>query len=237
MSLGRKVVAAPARIWRNWPLWGGLVAMLLLAKHAWVLFAPVERTVPSTTLATQSAKAEQLFGVVSATPSSPLNGIRPIGIFASKENGFAVMQTEKGQVGVGVGGQVVPGVRLVETHSDYVILERNGVRQRSDLSKTAAPAGANPPSLDATPVRSDPALAVQAQVLNQIAAEQKTALQQQSDAGHAGVSASGGAPLHDAATGRSDPAPAAQGQVSNQLTAEQKVILQQQQQEMRKVKP
>ena len=69
MSLGRKVFAAPARLWMNWPLWGGLLAMLLLAKHVWVLFAPAEHAVPGTTVATQSAQAEQLFGTVSTTTS------------------------------------------------------------------------------------------------------------------------------------------------------------------------
>ena len=81
MSLGKKVFAAPARLWMNWPLWGGLLAVLLLTKHAWVLFAPAEHAIPGTTVATQAAQAEQLFGVVSTTTSSAsLNGIRPIGI-------------------------------------------------------------------------------------------------------------------------------------------------------------
>ncbi len=174
MSLGRKVLAAPARLWMNWPLWGGLLAMLLLAKHAWVLFAPAEHAVPGTATPTQSAQTEQLFGVVNtATSSASLSGIRPIGIFASKKNGFAVMQTETGQVGVGLGGQVVPGVRLVETHPDYVILDRNGVQQRVDLSKAPAATG------DISPVRSDPAVAVPTQILNQLTPEQKAMLQQQ----------------------------------------------------------
>ena len=139
MSLGKKVFAAPARLWMNWPLWGGLLAVLLLTKHVWVLFAPAEHAIPGTTVATQSAQAEQLFGTVSTTTSSAsLNGIRPIGIFASRTKGFAVLMTESGQVGVGLGGEVVPGVRLVETQPQYVILERNGVRQRVDLSLAPA---------------------------------------------------------------------------------------------------
>ena len=64
MSLARKVFAAPARLWMNWPLWGGLLAMLLLAKHTWVLFAPAEHAVPGATTSAQSAQAEQLFGSV-----------------------------------------------------------------------------------------------------------------------------------------------------------------------------
>lgn len=180
MSLARKVFAAPARLWMNWPLWGGLLAMLLLAKHAWVLFAPAEHAVPGTTTSTQSAQAEQLFGSVNtATSTASLNGIRPIGIFASRKNGFAVMQTENGQIGVGVGGQVVPGVRLAETHSDYVILERNGVQQRVDLSQAPSAAGGITPVHDAVTVRGDPTAAAQVQMLNQFTPEQRTILQQQ----------------------------------------------------------
>jgi hypothetical protein len=170
----------------NWPLWGGLLAMLLLAKHVWVLFAPAEHAIPGTTVATQSAQAEQLFGTVStASSSASLNGIRPIGIFASRKNGFAVMQTETGQIGVGLGGQVAPGIRLVETHADYVILERNGVQQRVDLSKAPVAAGGISPAQDAvpvraaTPVRRDPIPAAQDQMLDRFTPEQRAILQQQ----------------------------------------------------------
>ncbi len=174
MSLGRKLFAAPAKLWMNWPLWGGLLAMLLLSKHAWVLFAPAEHAVPGTTIAAQSAQAEQLFGSVSTSnASASLNGIRPIGIFASRKNGFAVLMTETGQIGVGVGGQVAPGVRLMETHADYVILEREGVRQRVDLSKAPAAAGM------VSPVHSDAEPDAKIQMLNQLTPEQRKILQQQ----------------------------------------------------------
>jgi general secretion pathway protein C len=180
MSLARKVFAAPARLWLNWPLWGGLLATLLLAKHAWVLFAPSEHAVPSTAIAAQPVQAGQLFGTVSAaTSTASLNGIRPIGIFASRKDGFAVMQTENGQVGVGVGGQVVPGIRLVETHPRYVILERNGIQQRVDLGQ--APAGANgiTPVQAAEPVHAGPGASTPMQMLDQLTPEQRMILQQQ----------------------------------------------------------
>lgn len=178
MSLGRKVFAAPARLWMNWPLWGGLLAMLLLAKHAWVLFAPAERAIPATTNATGSVQAEQLFGVVStANAAASLSGIRPIGIFAHSKHGFAVMMTERGQVGVGMGELVVPGVRLVETHADHVVLERNGVRQRVDLSKASAATGG---ITTATPaVRGMTVPPAGGQMLDQLTPEQQAILQQQ----------------------------------------------------------
>ncbi len=182
MSLGRKVFATPARLWMNWPLWGGLLAMLLLAKHAWVLFAPAERAIPDTAISTQPAQAEQLFGTVStASSSASLNGIRPIGIFASSKNGFAVMMTETGQIGVGLGGQVAPGVRLVETHADHVILERNGIRQRVDLSKAPVPAGGVTPAGVAAPARGDLAPAAPEQALNLTPGQQAILQQQQQE--------------------------------------------------------
>jgi general secretion pathway protein C len=180
MSLGKKVFAAPARLWMNWPLWGGLLATLLLAKHAWVLFAPAEHAVPATTIAAQSAQAEQLFGTVdTSTTSASLNGIRPIGIFASRKNGFAVMQTDTGQVGVGLGGQVVPGVRLAETHADYVILERNGVQQRVDLSKAPAATSGVTPTTPTPQVRGMTVPPAGGQMLDQLTPEQQKILQQQ----------------------------------------------------------
>lgn len=180
MSLGKKGIAAPARLWMNWPLWGGLLATLLLAKHVWVLFAPAEHALPGTALSTQSAQTEQLFGTVRTTTSSAsLSGIRPIGIFASRKNGFAVMMTETGQVGVGLGGEVVPGVRLVETQADYVILERNGVQQRVDLSRAPAATGGITPARDAAPVRGMTVPPAGGQLLDQLTPEQQTILQQQ----------------------------------------------------------
>jgi len=189
MSLGKKVFAAPARLWMNWPLWGGLLAMLLLAKHVWVLFAPAEHAVPGTMVAAQSAQAEQIFGIVNtSTASASLNGIRPIGIFASRKNGFAVLMTDTGQIGVGLGGEVVPGVRLVETQPDYVILERNGVRQRVDLSKAPAATDGITQAQDTVQVRgftAPPAMRgmtvppAGGQLLDQLTPEQQSILQQQ----------------------------------------------------------
>jgi general secretion pathway protein C len=164
----------------NWPLWGGLLATLLLAKHVWVLFAPAEHAVPGTTVAAQSVQAEQLFGTVSTTTSAAsLNGIRPIGIFASRINGFAVMMTETGQLGVGLGGEVAPGIRLVETHADHVILERNGVKQRVDLSKAPAATGGITPANAAPKVRGMTVPPAGGQLLDQLTPEQQTILQQQ----------------------------------------------------------
>ena len=143
MLLERKLFTAPTRLWMNWPLWGGLLATLLLAQHAWVLFAPAERALPGNTAIPPSDRTGQLFGVenVSSATTSSLDGIRPVGIFSHSTRGFAVMQTPTGQRGVGLGSEVAPGIRLIEAHADHVILERNGSKQRVDLSASSATDG------------------------------------------------------------------------------------------------
>jgi general secretion pathway protein C len=179
MSLDKKVFAAPARLWMNWPLWGGMLAMLLLAKHAWVLFAPAERAVPTTSLSAEPAQAGQLFGEISKQDATAsLNGIRPIGIFAHPKHGFAVMMTDRGQVGVGQGSEVAPGIRLVETHADHVVLERNGTRHRVDLDKAPVASGISP--APASPqVRGMTVPPAGGQMLDQLTPEQQVILQQQ----------------------------------------------------------
>lgn len=152
MLLERKVFTAPARLWLNWPLWGGLLAMLLLAQHAWVLFAPAERSLPGNTAIPSSNRTGQLFGTsdTGKTTTSSLDGIRLIGIFAHATRGFAVMQTPSGQRGVGLGSEVAPGIRLIETHADHVILERSGAKQRVDLPVLAPAGGITPAQTVAT---------------------------------------------------------------------------------------
>lgn len=177
MSLDRKVFAAPARLWMNWPLWGGLLAMLLLAKHAWVLFAPPERAIPAaaTTLSTHSA---QLFGAIDTTnAAASLDGIRPIGIFAHSRHGFAVMLTGSGQVGVGLGELVAPGIRLVETNADHVVLERNGMRQRVDLGQAPAATGGITQAVRSVHGMTVPPAG--GQLLDRLTPEQQAILQQQ----------------------------------------------------------
>ncbi len=160
MSLESKAFTAPARLWHNWPVWGGSLAMILLAQHVWVLFSPAERALPGNTAIPESSRTGQLFGSAGArsAATASLDGIRPIGIFAHSQRGFAVMQTPAGQRGVGLGNEVAPGIRLIETHANHVILERDGVRQRVDLSVTTA-AGITvqtpdepSPKADATPL-------------------------------------------------------------------------------------
>lgn len=164
----------------NWPLWGGVLATVLLAQHAWVLFAPAERALPGNTALPPAEHAGQLFGAESAPTSSAssLDGIRPIGIFAHSTRGFAVMQTPGGQRGVGLGSEVAPGIRLVETHTDHVVLERNGVRQRVDLATVSVKDGITSAAPDAIRQAANPQRSENAPPLDSMPPEQQQMMKQ-----------------------------------------------------------
>ncbi|BBJ00425.1 hypothetical protein FGKAn22_21170 [Ferrigenium kumadai] len=139
-----------ARLSLPWHGLGALALGVLLARWSWVLFAPhatATAMVPEYAIAAESG---QLFGVA-ASAVSPVAGlalpdVRLIGVFAARvgQPGFAVLKLDdKQQVGVAVGGGVVPGTKLMEVHPDYVLLERAGVQQRVNLEgKSAGAAGA-----------------------------------------------------------------------------------------------
>jgi hypothetical protein len=189
MLLERKVFTAPARLWMNWPLWGGLLATVLLAQHAWVLFAPAERALPGNTSIPLSNRTGQLFGTANSSgpATSSLDGIRPIGIFAHSTRGFAVMQTPDGQRGVGLGSEVTAGIRLVETHADHVILERNGVRQRVDLAAAPSTRGITSAAPVATRQAADPQLTANAPLLESLPPKQQQMMRQMLQNNHRGL--------------------------------------------------
>lgn len=192
MLLERKVFTAPARLWMNWPIWGGLLATMLLAQHAWVLFAPAERALPGNTSIPLSNRTGQLFGAANNTnnaATSSLDGIRPVGIFAHSTRGFAVMQTPTGQRGVGLGSEVAPGIRLVETHADHVVLERSSIRQRVDLSAASAADGivVSPPAPTVVQQTQSPQLTANAPLLDRLAPEQQTMMKQMLQNNHRGL--------------------------------------------------
>ena len=191
MLLDSKVFTVPARLWMNWPLWGGLLATLLLAQHVWVLFAPAERALPGDTDIPTSNRTGQLFGTANApgTSTSSLDGIRPVGIFAHSTRGFAVMQTPNGQLGVGLGSEVAPGIRLIETHADHVILERNGARQRVDLSAAPAADGIVAPTPTPTVIRQleNPQLNANAPQIESLVPEQQIMIKQMLQNNHRGL--------------------------------------------------
>lgn len=132
-----------------WRVLGALVLGVVLAKWSWILFAPHATTTAALPEHTVVVEAGRLFGVaVSGIPSDEgavLPNVRLVGVFAAGKGkpGFAVLKLDdKQQMGVAVGDSVVSGIRLLEVHPDYVLLERAGLHQRVNLeSKIAGAAG------------------------------------------------------------------------------------------------
>lgn len=125
-----------------WRGLGALVLGVLLARWSWILFAPHATAIAVAPEHASAVEAGRLFGAA-ASGVSPAGGmalpnVRLTGVFAGKP-GFAVLKLDgKQQVGVAVGEYVAPGVKLLEVHPDYVLLERAGVQQRVNLEEKAA---------------------------------------------------------------------------------------------------
>lgn len=147
-----------------WRLLGALVVAALLAKWAWLLFAPRTLSIAPAPEQTATVEAGKLFGtaaaVVAPTPVSRgmettlLPNARLAGIFAAESgrSGFAVLKLDdKRQVGVAAGQEVQPGIRLLEIHPGYVVLERNGVQQRVNLEENRREAPGKPEAVTYSP--------------------------------------------------------------------------------------
>lgn len=147
-------LSALAGRFASWQSLGAALLGIMLAKWAWVLLAPASPAMPAAAWEA-SGDAGRLFGtarVVEAPIAAPMGNIKLIGVFAHRTQGFAVMQVDDKQIGVAQGEEVKPGIKLAETHADYVMLEQAGVRQRVDISGASAPGGivtAPPPGASA----------------------------------------------------------------------------------------
>jgi len=110
---------------------------VVLAYWTWVWLAP--RPEPRAQLLADPigrvASANNLFGSAQrdrniAAPTGI--AIRLLGVAAASggRRGYAVVQLEAKQIlAVHEGEDIAPGIRLVEVHTDHVILERNGTRE------------------------------------------------------------------------------------------------------------
>lgn len=133
-----------ARVFFSWQSLGIVLFAVMLARWVWVFAAPADVAMPATTSWQKNDAAEDLFGHatdVDVGAVTSAGNIQLIGVFAHNTAGFAVLQIDGKQIGVGMGETAAPGMRLVETHADYVLLERGGVRQRVDLPKPSASPG------------------------------------------------------------------------------------------------
>ena len=124
----------------------------VLAYWTWVWLAPrVEpRQEIATDLAGRPAQANALFGSVQRNGNLVATtgiAIKLFGVMAAPagkgQRSYAVLQLDgKQSLAIHEGEDISPGVRLVEVHSDHVILERKGVREKLTWPEknTVAPA-------------------------------------------------------------------------------------------------
>ena len=110
---------------------------VVLAYWTWVWLAPrpEPRVQPLADPVGRVAFANRLFGSVQrdqniAAPTGI--AIKLLGVVAASggRRGYAVVQLEAKEIlAVHEGEDIAPGIRLVEVHTDHVILERNGTRE------------------------------------------------------------------------------------------------------------
>lgn len=125
-----------------WQTAGAALLGIVLARWFWLLLSPAGAALP-TASGNNPGEASQLFGLTNTNDAqalSPVSNIQLIGVFARQTNGFAIMLVDGKQVGVAQGEEVRPGLRLAETHSNYVLLDQGGESLRVDLHAPAAPA-------------------------------------------------------------------------------------------------
>lgn len=165
-----------------WKAIGIMVFAILLAKWTWVFLAPAEIAMPATISWKKTDAADHLFGNEPATSgvaaSSSLSNIKLIGVFAHPTEGFAVLSVDGKQVGTGLGELAAPGVRLIETHADHVLLENGATKVRIDLPAANAATGISTVSGTRD---NPPAIANMAELQTQTSPEQRAAMQQELD--------------------------------------------------------
>ena len=87
--------------------------------------------------AAPSGVAVRLLGVVAAAGDLP---------------GYAVMQLDaKRSIAVRQGGEIEPGMRLVEVHADHIVLDRSGIRETLAWPKPGKAAAAGTPGTAGAP--------------------------------------------------------------------------------------
>ncbi|MDH4285411.1 MAG: hypothetical protein OEV35_08850, partial [Gallionellaceae bacterium] len=120
------------------------------------------------------AEAGKLFGIAAAVvapvpvsrgaETMVLPNVRLVGVFAAEpgHSGFAVMKLDdKRQISVTAGQDVQPGIRLLEIHPGYVVLEQKGVKQRVNLEGNRNDAPGKPdPAAFSPPAAANPASVV-----------------------------------------------------------------------------
>ena len=115
-----------------------------LAWWAWHFIAPSLKAAPRADFGNTTAPlalGRQLFGdagpTVTMAASNPQTGIRLKGVFAvdGKTLSAAVLNIGGRDLAVKMGQELSPGVTLAEVGTDYVNINRGGVRERVDLDR------------------------------------------------------------------------------------------------------
>ncbi|HEY6096244.1 MAG TPA: hypothetical protein VIU93_14980 [Gallionellaceae bacterium] len=122
-----------------WKATAAVVFAIILSRWTWVWLAPRAPSIPVAVEKSSPEDAERLFGVTAGASGQGMSlaNVNLIGVFSGL-HGFAIFQLDGArQVGVPIGGEVSPGVKLLEISGDYVIVGRDGVQQRVDLKDVA----------------------------------------------------------------------------------------------------
>lgn len=119
----------------------GLIALAMVAYWISRLVSPRPvAMLPVKHEAPRSGTAEQdmarLFGIQPGGVDASLDGIALTGVFANQEGGgFATFRATKGSVGVTVGQEIVPGLRLDRVESGRVMITSGGKQRMLELPK------------------------------------------------------------------------------------------------------
>jgi general secretion pathway protein C len=189
MLLKLDVLRSPDRLqsgaahWATPDLFKGLawsLVALLAAALAWTWIAELQQSRPAAEPAARPRKIDlaaeidnaastPLFGLTTmASPASaPPLDVKLKGVFAGEgERLGAIVNTGGQDRFIEVGRDIGPSLRLASVHSSYIVVERNGVKQRVDLGRLesssagrrpAAPPAAAPVPPQALPENASPA--------------------------------------------------------------------------------
>ncbi len=118
----------------------------VLAKWTWVFVAPpAAAPAAAAGSAVDLAAVARIFGGAApsgpAAPAASSSGLRLKGVVAPSPAhiGSAVFNAGGRDMAVPLGGEVQPGVKLVEVEPDHAVVSRAGVRERIDIDTRMAP--------------------------------------------------------------------------------------------------
>lgn len=121
---------------------GAIVLGVSLARWIWILFASQAAMLNAPIEQGSITQTGRLFGTVTSvtTVATVENVVLPnvqlVGLFAASpgKRGFAILKLDDNrQLGVVVGGSVMPGTLLKEVRADYVVLEQAGMQFKIKL--------------------------------------------------------------------------------------------------------